>query len=190
MQTALIAGVTVADILRKDHEIIAELFRRMGDAASDRRKKVVGDRCLHRIEAHALLEEKIFYPAVRRDLGEDQLVAQALAGHAAARRIIDELKELPAGERYNGRFRALQDILFSHIDEEETVMLPRVEKSDMDIEQLGAQLLEKKRRIASSVVDASGTRNVAFAAVGFVLAGAAAWLAVRSSGGRRASLPG
>jgi hemerythrin superfamily protein len=186
MQTALTEGVNVADILRKDHQVIAELFLRGGAAASDQRKKVIGDRCLRRIEAHALLEEKIFYPAVRRDLGEDRLVAQALAGHAAARRIIDELKELPAGARYNDRFRALRDLLFSHIDEEETVMLPRVEKSDMDIEQLGAQLLEKKRRLASGAAEGAGLRSVAAAAAVVAIAGAAAWLAVRASGGRRA----
>ncbi|MFI5350726.1 MAG: hemerythrin domain-containing protein [Elusimicrobiota bacterium] len=191
MQTAQAGVVTVADVLRMDHEVIADLFRRHEGAASDRRKKVIGDRCLRKIEVHALLEEKIFYPAVRRDLGEDRLVAQALAEHAAARRVVDELRRLPAGERYNERFRALKDILFTHIDEEETVLLPRVEKSDMDIEQLGAQLLEKKRRIASGVVEEPGERSIAAAAVAaVVLAGAVALLAAGFSRRRRASLPG
>jgi hemerythrin superfamily protein len=187
MQTATIAGVTVADILRKDHQVIAELFLRSGAAASDHRKKVIGDRCLRKIEAHALLEEKIFYPAVRRDLGEDRFVAQALAGHAAARAIIAELKELPAGDHYNVRFRALRDILFAHIDEEETVMLPRVEASDMDIEQLGAQLLEKKRRLAPGGAEEAGMRGSAIAAAvaGVAIAGAAAWLALRVRSARR-----
>jgi hemerythrin superfamily protein len=174
------------EILRKDHDVIAGLFRKFEAAESDHRKKKIGDRCLRAIEIHVALGEKVLYPAVRRDLGEDRRAAQALAEISGVKRIVAELKELPAGERYNDRFRALREIVFALIDEEESVILPRVESSDMDIEQLGAQLLEKKRRLAPSAFDRVAVRPVAAAAAGVALAGAAVWLASLLRGGRRA----
>lgn len=183
METTLTQNA-VAEVLRKDHEIIKDLFRQIEGAANDRRKKILGDRCLRAIEDHGVLVEKIFYPALRRDLGEGRLVAQAMAEHAEARRVIEELKELPPGGRYNARLRALQEIVDSHIDEEETRMLPLVDRSDMDVEQLGAQLLEKKRRLASSGFQGGGFRRIAVAAAGVAIVGAAAWLARLSSARR------
>jgi hemerythrin superfamily protein len=186
MQTALLKGVTATQLLKEDHALVKSLFRQAEDASSDERKKTIGDRCLREIEIHSLLEKKIFYPAVRRDLGEDRLVAQALVDHEAAERLINELKGLARGERYTVRFHALREIVEPHIDEEEAGMIPRVENSDMDIEQLGEQMLELKRRIEPRFFERARAKNAAMF-VGAVAFGAGiAWLASRYVAERRA----
>jgi hemerythrin superfamily protein len=186
MAMTLIAGETAVNVLTRDHDVIRDLFEEAEAAETDLRKKLVGDRCLREIEAHTRLEKKVFYPAVRRDLGENELVAQALAEHDAAQRLIDEMKELPAGERYNVRFRALREIILAHFEEEETSLLPLVENSDMDIEQLGAQLLTKRSRLAPRRPAEPGAVNVAAVAAVVGAVGAGIWLARRLRGGRRA----
>lgn len=186
MATALIGEDTAVVVLTRDHDVIRDLFEEADAASTDLRKKLVGDRCLREIEAHTALEKLVFYPAVRRDLGEDELVAQALAEHDAAQRLIDEMKELPAGERYNVRFRALREIILPHFEDEESSLLSLVEMSDMDIEQLGAQLIAKKRRIAPSRgLAAEGGVNIGAVAAMVGVAGAAFWLVRRFRGGRR-----
>jgi hemerythrin superfamily protein len=182
----LIAGGTAVEVLTRDHDVIRDLFEEVEGSETDLRKKLVGDRCMREIEAHSQLERKVFYPAVRRDLGEHELVAQALAEHDAAQRLINEMKELPAGGRYNVRFRALREIILPHFEEEEASLLPLVAKSDMDIEQLGEQLVAKKSLIAPSRgLAADGGVNIAAVAAVVGVAGAAFWLARRLKGGRR-----
>jgi hypothetical protein len=186
MPTALLKNSTATELLIQDHELIRSLFRQAEEAGSDERRKAVGDRCLREIEIHSLLEKKIFYPSVRRDLGEERLVAQALVEHEAAERLVNELKGLSAGERYNVRLRALREIVEPHIEEEEAGMLPRVENSDMDIEQLGEQMLELKRRIEPGFFVDGRVRGAAVLG-GVALAGGIAWLIGRAVAGRRAN---
>jgi hemerythrin superfamily protein len=179
MQTSLIKGVTATELLKEDHELIKSLFRQVERTDSDRRKKIVGDRCLREIEIHSLLEKKIFYPSVRRDLGDDRLIAQFLVEHEAAERLVNELKGLAEGARYNTRFRALRQIVEPHIEAEEADLLPLVESSDMDIEQLGQQMLELKRRVEPSGFEEERVRNIAAAVTGVAVLGGLAWLAGR-----------
>lgn len=185
METTLIEGVTAVDVLKKDHEIIRGLLRRVERSGSDHRKKLIGDRCLREIETHRVVEEKVFYPAVRRDLGEERLVAQALEEQAVVQRLVDELRELPAGERYNARFRELADRFDAHVDKEEAGLLVLVERSDMDIEQLGAQLAARRRRVQPGRFESVEPRTVAAVAAGVALLGGALWAASRLAGGRR-----
>jgi hemerythrin superfamily protein len=186
MQTTLIKGDTATELLKIDHRLIQSLFRQIENTDGDRRKKILGDRCLREIEIHSLIEKKIFYPAVRRDLGEDRLVAQSLLEHEAAERLVHELKGLAEGERYNIRFRALREVFEPHIEEEEAGMLPRVEASDMDNEALGQQMLDLKRRIVPSRFQEERVRNIAAAVAGVAVFGGLLWLAGRSLSGRRA----
>ncbi|HXT02038.1 MAG TPA: hemerythrin domain-containing protein [Elusimicrobiota bacterium] len=180
MPTALLKDPTATELLIQDHELIKSLFRQAEDAGSDERRKKIGDRCLREIEVHSLLEKKIFYPSVRRDLGEERLVAQALVEHEAAERLVNELKGLAAGERYNARLRALREIVEPHIEEEAAGMLPRVENSDMDVEALGQQMLELKRRIDPRMFKEKRLRGAAMIAGGVALAGGIAWLIARA----------
>lgn len=179
MPTALLKDATATELLIRDHDLIKSLFRQAEEAGGDERRKKIGDRCLREIEIHSLLEKKIFYPAVRRDLGEERLVAQALVEHEAAERLVNELKGLSAGERYNVRFRALREIVEPHIEEEEAGMLPRVENSDMDVEQIGRQMLDLKRRIDPRIFEERKVRGAVLIAGGVALAGGLAWLAAR-----------
>jgi len=185
MPTALLKNPTATELLIQDHELIKSLFRQAEEAAADERRKKIGDRCVREIEIHSLLEKKIFYPAVRRDLGEERLVAQALVEHEAAERLVNELKGLAAGERYNTRLRALREIVEPHIEEESAGMLPRVENSDMDIEALGEQMLELKRRIDPRMFEPKQVRGAALLVGAALVAGGLAWATARAISRRR-----
>ncbi|HEX4046800.1 MAG TPA: hypothetical protein VH309_03150, partial [Elusimicrobiota bacterium] len=106
---------------------------------------------------------------------------------AVVQRLVDELRELPPGERYNARFRELADRFDAHVGKEESGVLVLVERSDMDIEQLGAQLAERRRRIQPGRFEDVDPRRVAAVAAGVALLGGALWAAARLAG-RRARL--
>src|SRR5579885_1421021 len=108
MDTNLIEkGLACTDVLRAECQRIKELFRQFDDASSDRQKKSIGDEALRRVEMYVILEEEVFYPAVRRVVGERQRVVKGLAAHQVAKLLIRELKTLSAGEHFNARFGLL-----------------------------------------------------------------------------------
>lgn len=162
------------EILKQEHQRIKDLFRQFEDAASDRQKKTIGDAALREIEAQTCLSEEVFYPAVRRQLGERQRVVQAEAAHEVAKVLIKELKGLSAGEHYNARFDLLKTNVRQQIEEAESELLPRVEKSDIDLEQLGRDMLELKVRLAQSDTRMI-LRRTGVAALSLVAVGAVAW---------------
>jgi hypothetical protein len=176
METTLLEGITATDVLRNEHQIIKDQFRQFDDATSDRQKKNIGDECLRQIEAHVVMKEELFYPAVRRYVGERQRVVQALAALQVAKLLIKELKGLPGGEHYNARFNLLKENIIQHIDEENAEMLPRVEKSDVDLQQLAQQMLVLKNRVTPSRFRNVNGQTVAAVAAGAVAIGVAAYL--------------
>ena len=182
METTLIENMTATDVLRKEHESIKARFRQFDDATSDRQKKSVGDSCLRQIETYTALEEELFYPAVRRYVGERQRIIQAQAALQVAKILIKELKGLPGGEHYNARFNLLKDNIVQHIEEDEAEILPRVEKSDVDLQQLAQQMFALKGRVSPSLpslLENIDGRTVAVVAAGATVLGVAAWLVSR-----------
>jgi ElaB/YqjD/DUF883 family membrane-anchored ribosome-binding protein len=156
-------------VLKNQHQTIKDLFRQFEDAATDRQKKSIGDAALREVEALTHQAEEIFYPAVRR-LGERKGVVRAQAAHAIAKLIIKELKLLAAGEHFNTRFEVLMSNVRHQIDEVEAELVPLIEKSEVDLEQLGSEMIELKGRIASrnrnAMLRKSGAIALGVAAVG------------------------
>ena len=176
METTLKQGAAVTDFLRNEHQTIKDFFRQFDDAASDRQKKSIGDACLRQIDSHIILKEDVFYPAVRRSIGERQRVVQALAALQVAKLLIKELKSLSGGEHYNARFELLKENIIQHFDEENVEMIPLVEKSEMDLEQLGDRMIEMKSRATPFAADRFNAKTVGAVAAGAAVIGVAAWL--------------
>ena len=179
METTILEGISATDVLRNEHQIIKDMFRQFDDATSDRQKKSIGDDCLRQIETHVVVKEELFYPAVRRYVGERQRVVQALAALQVAKLLIKELKSIPGGEHYNARFDLLKENIIQHIDEENAEMLPLVEKSDMDLPQLGQQMLVLKDRVTPSRFRNIKGQTVAGVAAGAAVIGIVAYLVNR-----------
>lgn len=190
MQSMLTKEVGGAcDILIKEQQRIKDYFRRYEEAESDRQKKTIGDECLRAIDVVIALEEELFYPAVRRSIGERQRVVQALAANQVAKLLIKELKTLPGGEQYNARFALLKENLTQHFESEDAEIFPRVDRSSMDLDRLGGEMLQFKARLVhdqSTGFSRQGIVAVAagVAAIGTAI-GTALWLARRGSTSRR-----
>jgi len=185
METTIQEGINAADVLRDENQSIKDQFRKFDDATSDRQKKSIGDECLRQIEGHVVMKEELFYPAVRRYVGERQRVVQALAALQVAKLLIKELKSLPGGEHYNARFNLLKDNIIQHIDEENAEMLPRLEKSDLDLEQLAQRMIVLKNLATPSRFRNVNGKTVAAVAAGATVIGIAAYLANRFRNERR-----
>ncbi len=82
--------------------------------------------------------------------GED-LITLAYEDHKAVKDLIQELKRLdPGSDQYRERFQELQEAVTDHVGEEEEVLFPEA-KLKLDTKKLGAEILKRRRDLASSM---------------------------------------
>jgi len=134
-------------ILMKDHDTVKELFDRFEKSESATEKeKIIAD-ALTELKIHAVIEEEIFYPAVRKLVGKD-LMNEADEEHHVARLLIAELDRDGRGNDHrDAKFTVLAECVRHHIKEEESEMLPKAKAVEMDFEALGQQMLERKKQL-------------------------------------------
>jgi hemerythrin-like domain-containing protein len=134
-------------ILKKDHDTVKELFDRFEKTDSDAEKEKIIARAVMELKIHATIEEEIFYPAVRKEVGTD-IMNEADEEHHVARVLIAELDSRGGGGSHrNAKFIVLAESVRHHIKEEENEMLPKAKAADIDFEALGQTMLDRKKEL-------------------------------------------
>lgn len=144
-------------LLKEQHQEVDELFEKY-EALSDRAVKSklqLFEKIADRMAAHNAIEERIFYPSVKRDDTEDELL-ESLEEHLATKRVIADLLEIDAqDETFDAKMTLLHELFKHHRREEERELLPRVKKefeaAFLDelgdrMEQLFGELMEEEPR--------------------------------------------
>jgi hemerythrin superfamily protein len=135
-------------IIRQDHRKVEGLFKKFDQAKSDRARKRICGQVIEELEVHTKLEEEIFYPAVRKELGDEEMIEEAEKEHQQAKDIIQELKTMDGeDQQLEEKFAELVECINHHVEEEEGEMLPKVEESDMDLAHYGEQMSERKKEL-------------------------------------------
>ena len=134
-------------ILKKDHTTVKGLFDQFENAETPARKTAIIDEALAELKIHALLEEEIFYPAVRAHVGND-LMNEADEEHHVAKVLIAELDASgKENDHRDAKFTVLSESVRHHIKEEEHEMLPKAKKLDIDFLALGQRMLARKQEL-------------------------------------------
>src|SRR6476660_9791497 len=131
-------------ILLKDHDRVKALFKKFETAKSKAEKEKIISAALTELKIHAIIEEDIFYPAVRAHVGKD-LMNEADEEHHVARVLIAELDhDGRSNDHRDAKFTVLSESVRHHIDEEEREVLPKAKELKLDFEALGQKILERK----------------------------------------------
>jgi hemerythrin superfamily protein len=148
------------ELLKQDHKVVADLFERYEASGEDReRKTLIAGRICQELTVHAALEEEIFYPKLRDALdGDDEgehLLNEAESDHEEIANLVSELQQEiegdGAGDSTDARVRELAEQVTHHVEEEEGELFPRVKKSDLDLDELGAEMATRKEELAEEV---------------------------------------
>ena len=135
-------------LIRRDHKKVEGLFTKFEQAKKPEAKQRICQQAIQELEVHAKLEEEIFYPAVKKHLGEEEMLQEAKEEHQEAKSIMAELKKMNADdEQFEEKFSELVEGVKHHVEEEEGEMLPKVEDSDMDLADIGEQMAERKEEL-------------------------------------------
>ena len=138
-------------LLKADHKEVAELVDKYENGRlSKDRKLAVARRICMALTVHARIEEEIFYPAAReaaRD-GED-LLDEAEVEHGSIKELVAAIENASPDddELFDARVKVLGEYVKHHVKEEEGELFPKIRKSDMDLEKVGARLAARKEEL-------------------------------------------
>ena len=144
-------------LLKKDHAAVKALFEQFEDAGdrAEQKKQRLFDEIKSELDAHAAIEEEIFYPAMQavRSKEVKDLVLEAIEEHKVVKTLLAQIAALkPADEEFDAKVRVLQENVEHHAGEEEKEMFPQAKKhlSDEKRKDLGKQMEARKARAATA----------------------------------------
>ena len=145
-------GLDAVALLKADHRTVEKLFAQFEKAKDQDRKKALADRICLELRVHTQIEEEIFYPVSREFLKDDDIVDEAVVEHAAAKDLIGEIETMqPTEDLYDAKVTVLQEQIEHRVEEEETEYFPKLQKTDMDLTAIGAQLKARKDELMSQM---------------------------------------
>ncbi|HJV86040.1 MAG TPA: hemerythrin domain-containing protein [Noviherbaspirillum sp.] len=138
-------------ILADDHKKVLDMFDEFKELKNDpdeeAKQQLVEATCAE-LTIHTQVEEEIFYPAARDVIDEMDLLDEAEVEHAAARQLITELAAMePDDDLYDARFTVLGEYVRHHIKEEEKELFPKLKKADIDLDEIGDEIEQRKMEL-------------------------------------------
>src|ERR1044072_3573503 len=150
------------DLLKADHQKVAELFDLL-ESAGGKRKLAVFERIKSELEVHTHIEEKIFYPALEKPEETHDLTLEAYEEHKVVKTVLAKLSRArTANDEWQAQAKVLQENVEHHVDEEENELFAKADDalSDEEIEALGQQMeAEKARQQGRKVPPASARKS-------------------------------
>ena len=142
--------------LKADHDKVKGLFGEFdilkGEDNKNPRKAELVDQICHELTLHGMLEEEIFYPALRRSISDDALLDEADIEHAGARELIGQLEIMvPGDDHYDATVTVLGEEVAHHIEKEEVALFEAARSAGIDLDALGAQLAARKDDLAEDL---------------------------------------
>jgi hemerythrin superfamily protein len=137
-------------LLTEDHRKVEELFEQFEKAGGDDRKEKIARQICTELKVHAMLEEEIFYPALRGKIDDDDL-DEAYVEHDGAKVLINDIEAGgPDAEFYDAKVKVLQEQIEHHVKEEEKQngnIFQQARAADVDLEALGEQMAARKAEL-------------------------------------------
>ncbi len=144
------------ELLKQDHERVKELFQEAEDTEDQKERKQLFSDIKKELDTHSRIEEKIFYPAMKKHDELKELVAESLKEHKQVKTMLRQMSKMSAGTaKFQEKLTNLMEAVEHHAeDEEEGKMFPKVTKivDRSTLDQLGEELeaaKTKRRRKAA-----------------------------------------
>lgn len=135
-------------ILKEDHDMVKESFKLFEglDETEFEEKKRISDEICTALTMHATMEEELFYPTVRAEVGEaEDLLNEAFIEHSTVKDLIAQIEAMsPEDELFDSTVHVLREQVEHHVQEEEGELFPLVRKSKLDLQAMGKEMRDMK----------------------------------------------
>ena len=139
-------------LLKADHRVVDGLFEEFDKARrSDTKSRLVAEIC-NELKIHTIIEEEIFYPAVRSKIDPD-IVDEGVVEHDGAKVLINDLASAkPSDPFYDSKVKVLAEDIRHHVQEEEgwlRGMFAQARRTNLDMDELGAKMASRKAELTA-----------------------------------------
>ncbi len=132
------------ELLTSQHRAVEEMFDELADQkpGSAPHRRLFGD-LADALAVHATIEEKIFYPSVKRPETED-LLEESVDEHLEMKRVLATLLETAQDGDVSAELEELAGLTEEHVIEEEQELFPKVRKliAAGELRELGRRMTE------------------------------------------------
>ena len=138
-------------LLKADHRQVEEWFGEFEKARDKKRKTQLAAQICKALKVHTQIEEEIFYPAFLEATEDEDMHHEAEVEHTGAKRLIADIESRTSDEYFDARITVLSEMIKHHVKEEEQPdgMFAKARRSEMDLEEIGAQLQARKSELES-----------------------------------------
>lgn len=137
-------------LLKEDHREVKAWFKAYENLESPGEKQKLADQICLGLSIHMRIEEEIFYPAIRPQIDDNDLLDEAAVEHECAKRLIADIRSAKAGEPlFCAKVKVLGEYIDHHVEEEESEMFPEARDTKVDLKALGTKMTELKAKLTS-----------------------------------------
>ena len=147
-----VAFEDAVDLLDTDHKAVKMLFIEYAalceDGAAAAAKRMLAQTICQALTAHAQLEEEIFYPQVRRAIGDDDLMDDALEEHAQAKEVIARIQAFkPTDPKLDATVKQLGVLIDEHVLEEREQIFLKARLAQLDLRGMALPLQKRRQQL-------------------------------------------
>lgn len=139
-------------LLKADHRKVEQLFAAFESATGDGRKEKLAREICTELKIHTMLEEEIYYPALRGKI-EDDLLDEAYVEHDGAKVLINDIEAGgPDDDFYEAKVKVLSEEIEHHVKEEEQPaegMFAQSRKAGVDLVAMRDAMLARKEELVA-----------------------------------------
>jgi len=137
-------------LLKADHRKAEELFEKFESATVPDKQAALAKQICTELVIHTIIEEEIFYPALKGKI-EDDMLDEAYVEHDGAKLLISQIMSgAPGQDFYQAKVTVLSEEIKHHVHEEEMPsegMFAQARATDVDLDALGQQMAERKEAL-------------------------------------------
>lgn len=142
--------MNATQLLSDDHRKVEALFEKFERARGAPAQQKIVQQLFEELTIHTMIEEEIFYPALR-DAVEEDMLDEALVEHDSAKMLLLALRDAePDEEFYKAKVTVLQEQIEHHVQEEERQrdsLFAQARKAGVDMDALGEALRQRKEEL-------------------------------------------
>ena len=142
-------------LLKEDHKRVSDIFEKLA-ATTERAVKTREElftRLKTELEAHAQIEEQVFYPALKQEEETRDITLEGIEEHKVVKRLLKELDGMQVNsEEWTAKLAVLKENVEHHVEEEEGEMFTKARRAlpKQKLEALGESIQAAKKRAAAT----------------------------------------
>jgi hypothetical protein len=136
------------ELLKKDHEKVATLFKQI-ESVSEDAKMGIFRQLKEELDVHAHIEEAIFYPSLEREKETREITLEAYQEHQVVKDLLSQLDAATsADEEWEARLTVLKENVEHHVEEEEGELFDKANDvlTGDQADELGDRMQAEKNR--------------------------------------------